>query len=726
MRFLILLGLWLPLFGFLAGAAHAKSFALLVGVSDYDDSIGLADLRGPANDVRLLRDVLSGRGDFDIRMLADGVEGAARPTRAAILDGFDQLAKDVSDGDFVYIHLSGHGTRQSDRNGDETDGLDEVFLPADTQRAEPGSGVIPNAIVDEELGQRIAALRAKGADVWFVLDSCHSGSGLRAGSLRTATRVVDPKALGLTLDPRPQPANTTAVDVTGGEDLPGQYLAFYAAQSSEVAREVLIDETAENGWYGLFTSRLAARMQSDGALSYRQLFQAVMADLADTSTPGGAQLQTPLWEGNLMDAPVFGGGGLTGVRQFAVEGPRVRAGLLHGLSDNTVVALVSDAAAGPDEILAYAQLEKSTARSAALAPVAGDCVASAQAPCAQLGALPQEARFARVVAKPLDTLLRIAPPVNLETGAALAEDDPLATALAAAISTANADLGTNIALSPEASVQTGVARDKLWFGPKLLAGAEPIGLSWSPGQAPLEDILLRISRAEEIARTFGNVAGTPSILFPNPLEILAQQVEADAGQIAPRPPTDLEGECAVAQSSGRLLTEILPGEGLKQCDILAFGAQGTVQGPARDVNRIYIDSQYCAHADYQRVEGVSVSAIIGEPIVLCSDCPTPDGLGVTTSTGVERLFLVVTEAERNREALDLRGLIENCAAPGESGTRAGAAQQVDGFLQTLGRSDPTRGGMGGFGITNIWVEKFTWQVLPRSAARAEAGLALND
>ncbi|MEM8597872.1 MAG: caspase family protein, partial [Pseudomonadota bacterium] len=108
---------------------HASAYALLVGVSDYDESIGLSDLRGPANDVRLLRDVLNERGDFTIRVLADGVEGAEIPTRDAILNAMDGLAETVIDGDFVYIHFSGHGTQQADRGGDETDGMDEVFLP---------------------------------------------------------------------------------------------------------------------------------------------------------------------------------------------------------------------------------------------------------------------------------------------------------------------------------------------------------------------------------------------------------------------------------------------------------------------------------------------------------------------------------------------------------------------------------------------------------------------
>ena len=711
-------GIWLC-----AGIVQAASFAVLIGVSDYDEEIGLADLRGPSNDVKLLRDVLQDRADFDIRIIADGVEGSTRPTRDAILSALDALVNDTKDGDFVYVHMSGHGTQQADRNGDETDGLDEVFLPADTKRAEPGTSVIPNAILDEELGARIRALRTKGVDVWFVLDSCHAGSGLRAASPRSQARFVDPATLGVSITAVPQPNATAAVEGPGDDTLPGGYVAFYSAQSSEVAREILVDETAENGWYGLFTSRLAARLQSDPKLSYRQLFQAVLSDLDDSSIPGGARLQTPLSEGTLFDAPVFGGGDLVGLRQFAVDGNRVQAGLLHGLTENTVLALVDDAGAPVDQVLSYVQIDDLDARSAALNPVRGGCVAEHDIACERAGSIPQEARFARLVAKPSDQVLRIAP-VNLSDGTQAAADNTLVQALEDAIAVANADLGTNIQIDANADVLAGIAEGRLWFGPKIAVGSTPVGVSWSPQDSvSLDTILLRISKAEEMARTFGSVAGTPSLLFPSPIKVQVQRITSDATQLARNAPTDLRSECHAALRSASQSDEIPHGDGLKQCDQIAFGAQGLVQGPARDINRIYVDSQYCVFTDYQRVEGVSRPAVLGQPITICSDCPEPSG--IEFKAGVERMFIVVTEAEDNREALNLEGLLENCGPTGAA-TRSGNSTNVAGFLSKLSQSDPTRGGMSGFGISNIWVEEFKWQVLPRREALAAAGLVLRE
>ena len=144
--------------------SRCRSFGvLLIGVSDYDQAAGLDDLKGPAKDVRLLARLLSGRGLTDITMLADGVAGAKRPTYAAIMAALAEQAEIAQSGDFVYIHLSGHGSRQADQNGEETDGLDEVFLPADVRRAEAGGNIIPNALVDDDIGAAVRAIRMRGA-----------------------------------------------------------------------------------------------------------------------------------------------------------------------------------------------------------------------------------------------------------------------------------------------------------------------------------------------------------------------------------------------------------------------------------------------------------------------------------------------------------------------------------------------------------------------------------
>ncbi|MEO9514515.1 MAG: caspase family protein [Paracoccaceae bacterium] len=695
--------------------------ALLVGVSNYDETIGLTDLRGPENDIRLLRDVLRQRDDFDIRILADGIQGSPIPTRDAILTALKKLVDDTEQGDFVYIHMSGHGTQQADLNGDESDGKDEVFLPADTARAEPGSGTIPNAIVDEEIGDAVKALRENGVDVWFVLDSCHSGSGLRAGSPRVASRYVDPSALGLSLTDLAESVRVSPFDTPSEEDLPGGYLAFYSAQSSELAREIQIDENDPDSWYGLFTSRLAARLQENTNVSYKQLFQAVLSDLNTGVVPVAARLQTPLWEGSLIDAPVFGGNEVVGIRQFAVDGNQLQAGKLHGLVDNTVVALVAEATSTSDDILGFAQLDKAGAFTANLVAVAEDCVPGSDAPCQRLGNLAADVKFARVASRPLDAATLIAPPADLKSGQLLDASHPLNAALVQAIDAANSEYGTDIRIDQDGAVLAGAHGGALWFGSNIAIGDTPVGLRWAPEDGSLEPLLARISSAEQAAKILGSVAGTPSMLFPSPVEITTELLVSNTSELAPTVPADPVAECGVARQVIELQTDLHPGDTVKQCDVLLFGAIGSVQGPSRDVNRVYIDNQYCVHTDYQLVEGVSKPAIAGPPMEFCSDCPTAAG-DVVFSAGSQRVFFVVTDSGTNQEALNLEGQLDNCGpAAVASGTRS-ANPVVTDFLSDLRGHNATRSTMQSFGLTNIWIERFDLQLLPRKEALSQAGL----
>ncbi|MBO6776182.1 MAG: hypothetical protein JJ897_11885 [Marinibacterium sp.] len=89
------------------------------------------------------------------------------------------------------------------------------------------------------------------------------------------------------------------------------------------------------------------------------------------------------------------------------------------------------------------------------------------------------------------------------------------------------------------------------------------------------------------------------------------------------------------------------------------------------------------------------------------------------SAGDERVYVIVSEAARNGEALRLAGLVETC----DSGpTRGGSAQAQ--LLERLGKMakwPDTRGSFGGLGVSDIWVERFDLTVLPREQVFRAAG-----
>ncbi|WP_158218028.1 caspase family protein [Marinibacterium profundimaris] len=708
-----------------AGPVAAELRAVLVGVSDYELDIGLADLQGPANDVRLMADVLDRRGAGSVTLLADGVEGAARPTRAAILGALAAEAEAAQPGDFVYIHLSGHGTRQYDPQGDETDGQDEVFLPIDVARSEPGSGVIPNAIVDEELGAAIDAIRAKGADVWLVLDSCHSGTGTRMPV--SGLRFADPQALGVDLLPAEQVER--AVVAPTDADLPGGYIAFYAAQSNEFAREVDMAPEGEGPEiYGLFTAKLAARLDRvEEAPSFRQLFQAVLADLNDTTLSGMGKLQTPAWEGTLIDAQLFGGEATESVQRFALRGRQVAAGKVHGLTEGTLLALYADAFDPPEAAIGQAQVTRTGATSSRLQAVAAGCEPRLAAPCASMGALPAEARFAQVLARPLDMTVRLAPPRDLATGVPLPGDHPVTLALAEAVAASPGGTGGYaLALDPEDyEVETLHDGTTLWFGPQAQIGGQAVGLGWTGApDVPLTALLERIGKAETLARVMGGLAGQQSLLDISPVRIDSRLRAARPDDLMPPgAQIDIFAECQDALFSVQddPFVPLDGGEDLKQCDSVQVRVQGLSQR-LYDVNRVHIDSQYCIHAQYMPVEGMTAPVGLGDDMTICADCP-----GDQYTAGAERLFTIVTERPSNAEALVLEGRVENCFAPSRDASRSGVADaavsRANAFLQGLAQTPHTRGAMmGATPVSEIWVTRRDWRVLPRAQALRQAGL----
>ncbi len=157
--------------------------ALLVGINRYPDPENA--LRGCLNDVRQVGDLLHAHfgfgGNGAVRILTD-----ARATTSAIVTGLHWLIDDAAQGDVLVFHYSGHGSQVPDRHGDEADGLDEIICPYDLDWDNP--------LTDDDLHAIVGGLPAS-ASLTVILDSCHSGTGLRELEARGGSargRWIDP------------------------------------------------------------------------------------------------------------------------------------------------------------------------------------------------------------------------------------------------------------------------------------------------------------------------------------------------------------------------------------------------------------------------------------------------------------------------------------------------------------------------------------------------------
>lgn len=347
-------------------AIARENHALLIGANQYQNLEERWWLKGPANDVLLVADYLTTRAPVpfaveNVTVLSDGVAGSTAPTLGAIRAAFAELTAEVEPGDFVYLHFSGHGTQAPALDpATELDGLDELFLPVDIGPWSDQVGAVENSLVDDEIGTMIDGLRAKGAHVWAVFDSCHSGTATRAVEAHDVrVRQLPPDALGIdmdgvevsrSVDPRKVEA---PFDSGAGE---GSFVAFFAAQTNEVTPEKNLPKGKPGRKpQGVFTWTLMETLAEYPNATYGQIGQEVLRRYVVKNLAKS----TPLFEGDL-DQVVFGGEGGARVAQWQAEvteaGFVIPAGELHGLTEGAVLAVMGSAADPDEAALGFVEL----------------------------------------------------------------------------------------------------------------------------------------------------------------------------------------------------------------------------------------------------------------------------------------------------------------------------------------------------------------------------------
>lgn len=352
----------------LSGNANATKKALLVGVSEYPNLPDNLQLDGPVYDADMVYSVLRQRGftQDNIQQLLTK-PGFTSPTRQNILLALDSLVASAREGDFYYLHFAGHGSRQPAKatSNDEADGLDEIFLPTDASSWDDYIGSVKNAILDDEIASYIDRIRAKGADIWIVFDSCHSGTMTRGAAMpEVRYRRVDSSVLGIpdavfndindNLESSNFALSNDEVKSRGSDQRlnQGQLIAFSAAQSIQSTPEMKLPRgEANRRYHGLFTYALMDVLSSNAHLSYQQLAQKILARYE--SIPW--RNSQPLFSASDMNARVFGEEG-SGVQQFVghISGEElfVQGGYLAMLTTGSEIALFADPADTNDKKLA--------------------------------------------------------------------------------------------------------------------------------------------------------------------------------------------------------------------------------------------------------------------------------------------------------------------------------------------------------------------------------------
>lgn len=260
--------------------------ALCVGVNVFQNFPG-ATLQGCVNDAQDMRKLLTEAFGFapgDVVTLTD-----AQATKANILERLREMVDGARAGrlDYLVFSMSSHGTQVPDVHGDEPDRADEAFCPHDL--AARGKVWDPDhLIVDDELNALFVQL-PRNVLLEVFLDTCHSGTGLRAQDLLPDRR---PRFL-----PPPSPEALAEVEARGSFGI-----RHYLRQQRELPHQILwaacranqtsADAHLGGGWHGAFTYYLCREVRACGnQLSRRDLLARVRSDLA-----AGHFAQTPQLE----------------------------------------------------------------------------------------------------------------------------------------------------------------------------------------------------------------------------------------------------------------------------------------------------------------------------------------------------------------------------------------------------------------------------------------------
>jgi len=263
--------------------------ALLIGIGKYEQ---LPWLSGSRNDVAIVRGILVDRYGFapdNIRTLVDD-----EANRAAIIAALDELVASAGPNDTVFVHYSGHGSQVRDLDGDEPDGLDETICPVDAR-----TEGVPD-ITDDELGRILGRLRANSAVV--ILDSCHSGTALRAAPANIQARSVPP-------DSRIELYDSGSTVTRGVVPAPGTepYVLFSAAAADQQELDGPFGPDGQR--LGLLTAALSRALESaSGNVSPRQLLTSIEANVEKIKPIfAGYPVPEAQLEGQLehIDLPLF-------------------------------------------------------------------------------------------------------------------------------------------------------------------------------------------------------------------------------------------------------------------------------------------------------------------------------------------------------------------------------------------------------------------------------------
>lgn len=208
--------------------ANPLGYALTVGLNKVD-AYSYGGWSGPLNacenDARHLARMLSEKGYNTTTVLTKSA------TSENVLDWLETTSRVAKAGDIVVVTSSSHGGQTPDTDGNEADGLDETICLYDRQ------------LIDDEL-DAAWAMFCPGVRLFFVSDSCHSGTVARAigtpsahVTLLDGSRAMPPDIAARDYRDRANTYRTAKDAARSRKPIVANLLAFGACQDNQTAMD---------------------------------------------------------------------------------------------------------------------------------------------------------------------------------------------------------------------------------------------------------------------------------------------------------------------------------------------------------------------------------------------------------------------------------------------------------------------------------------------------------
>ncbi|RFN54736.1 hypothetical protein FIE12Z_970 [Fusarium flagelliforme] len=368
-----------------------NKWAILIGIDYYENSprsttnpnrLQFKSLDGCVNDACAVRQYLTDKVEVNpeniTTLLAPHADcnyayplppSYQEPTYANLVKAL-QIPKGAKPNDLIYIHYSGHGARATtifDKNDTEGDNLlDEALVPSDVSHG-------GRYLRDLELGFFLNQMANAGLTVTAVLDSCHSGGGLRwsedphLGKTRGISDVYESD-----ID-KDEPAIDQASEqwqewIACRARRQHGFFALTACQASEAARE-RCDSVATHGLLTYLLLEILANSPTD--ISSQSLFTRIISNVQDSN-----RYQTPSYVGD-RNRSFFSDELRPTVYTLTVKGDsvgllnkhlidrkiRLDGGSIHGVRKGSVYSIVrshhhTDERPAETEVLAQVQVTR--------------------------------------------------------------------------------------------------------------------------------------------------------------------------------------------------------------------------------------------------------------------------------------------------------------------------------------------------------------------------------